>query len=502
MDYYEITPPTPRPYQIDLLNRSRAGAAQQGPPIRLLVQGETGSGKSIFASTMICRAYDKGKRSLFIARGRTLVNQFAKHLYNCNLPVGIIMAEHDHGVRDSPVQVASKDTLSSRFLRNHWIGLPDFDLVIIDEAHERGREWLELIARFNLVIGLTATPALPNGDGLGEPWKGLVCCESSQSLIAQGYLVPTRVFAPFVPDLKGVRKDSETGEYVAKQLAKRMDRPSLVGDIVSNWKKFAEGRPTIAFGCTIEHAKHIRDEFLKAGIRTQHIDQTTSDGERESIFDSTTQGTNLVITNVAVMTRGVDLPCLSCAILARPMASFTLFRQTIGRIKRPFQGKTDAIVIDHAGAVYRHGLPDEDVEWELGTAKNVQQKIEKERKEGIRDNPICCPECFAMFSGQKTCPNCGFLCTSASSTRKVKMANGILIEVGDVGDAAKQEAKDRYWKKCLFVMSHRKQTFLAARAMYKQKYKEWPTCKLMPDYELWSKPITEVFPWTQKAKVY
>ena len=35
----------------------------------------------------------------------------------------------------------------------------------------------------------------------------------------------------------------------------------------------------------------------------------------------------------------------------------------VGRVLRPAPGKVNAIVLDHSGAVYRHGLPEDYVEW-------------------------------------------------------------------------------------------------------------------------------------------
>ena len=37
----------------------------------------------------------------------------------------------------------------------------------------------------------------------------------------------------------------------------------------------------------------------------------------------------------------------------------------LGRVLRPATGKTDAIVLDHAGAIYEHGFIEEPVTWTL-----------------------------------------------------------------------------------------------------------------------------------------
>jgi hypothetical protein len=58
-------------------------------------------------------------------------------------------------------------------------------------------------------------------------------------------LVKTRVYAPTDPDLAGVK--TQAGDYVETQLADRMDKPKLIGDIVSTWHKYGERRKTVAF---------------------------------------------------------------------------------------------------------------------------------------------------------------------------------------------------------------------------------------------------------------
>jgi hypothetical protein len=40
-------------------------------------------------------------------------------------------------------------------------------------------------------------------------------------------------------------------------------------------------------------------------------------------------------------------------------------RQMIGRVLRPADGKPDAIILDHSGAVFRHGFAEDPVEWTL-----------------------------------------------------------------------------------------------------------------------------------------
>ena len=51
------------------------------------------------------------------------------------------------------------------------------------------------------------------------------------------WLVPVIYYAPTEPDLRGVK--TQAGDYVINQLSDRMNRKDLIGDVVSNWFKFA-----------------------------------------------------------------------------------------------------------------------------------------------------------------------------------------------------------------------------------------------------------------------
>ena len=49
-----------------------------------------------------------------------------------------------------------------------------------------------------------------------------------------------------------------------------------------------------------------------------------------------------------------------------------LYRQMIGRVLRPAEGKPDAIILDHSGAVFRHGFVEDPVEWTLDPDRHAE----------------------------------------------------------------------------------------------------------------------------------
>jgi superfamily II DNA or RNA helicase len=66
-----------------------------------------------------------------------------------------------------------------------------------------------------------------------------------------------------------------------------------------------------------------------------------------------------------VLTEVWDMPEVGCCVLARPTKKMGLYRQMVGRVLRPAPGKIDAIIIDHSGAVFRHGFAEDRVTWTL-----------------------------------------------------------------------------------------------------------------------------------------
>lgn len=491
---------TLRDYQLDLSDRLRAEVARiPDGKRRVILQAETGSGKMVISCDLIRRCHEKGLRALFIARGREIVNQASATLWEMGVPHGIIMAGED--CPPARVFVCSKDTLWSRAVKRRCMTMPQADLVIVDEAHESlARSWQKILDFYShaVLIGPTATPARPNGRGLGGLWQAMVQCVPPSRLIAGGWIVPCRAFAPYVPDLKGLPVGKD-GDYIRQELSKLMDKAQLTGNIVRTWRELASDRPTVVYACDLQHAKHLRDEFADAGVSVEYLDGDMPADLRDGIVQRATSGQTQVVVNVLVLRQGVDIPRLSCAVLARPTRSFVFFRQAVGRVKRPFPGKADALVIDHAGAVYAHGLPDDDVEWTLSPSERIEDL--RERKNGGR-KPLRCPKCHCMFSGTNICPNCHFELKRLPKVREAEP--GKLIEVTAADPFILHEDRVRYWHKCLATAAHRGRTCAAAAMMYEARMgaPPWKHSGLpnMPGRDQWKVPAADLFPQYVRAR--
>jgi len=389
-----------RPYQLDSVARIIAA-------IDPLVVAPTGSGKTVIASEIIRRAVNK--HVLFLAHRRELIKQTKKHLAEFGVPAGIILAGEPMDLTKA-VQVGSVQTFHSRYIR---VGkdLPHADIVFIDEAHHaRARTYRKIVESYPnaKIIGMTATPCRRDGRGLGGTFKTMIETPQIDELIKLSYLVPTRVYAPSTPDLRKVQ--TLHGDYVERELADVMDKPELVGDIVSHWHRLADRRKTVVFVTSVAHSIHLRDEFIKSGVKAEHIDGSTPKDERDEILAKLSRGEIEVVVNCMVLTEGWDQPDVACCVLARPTKSMGLFRQMVGRVLRPAPGKTDALILDHAGATFRHGFVEDPVYWTLDPDKKAVTPTNEARKDYASNSKLlACTQCSAIRTAGKPCPECGFL---------------------------------------------------------------------------------------------
>lgn len=372
--------------------------------LRVLLVCPTGGGKTVLASHIIESAITQfSRRVLFVAHRIELINQTAKQLAKFGVTdIGVIRGNDDRVNPDAMVQVASIDTLRNR-------EKPPADIVFVDEAHRAlANSYLELFVHYkdSLHIGLTATPFRTDNQGLGEVYKALVICAKPSQLIADKFIVEPRIFvAPILPDLDGVDISGMSHDYHNAQLAAAMQRGTLIGNLVEEWKKHAAGRRTVVFAVNIEHSKKIVEAFRAEGIAAAHLDANTSEDERTQILLRLEKYEIQVVSNCDVLSEGWDQPSVKCVALCRPTQSTRLHLQQCGRILRPWEGDvfseapTGALILDHAGNCFRHGLPQQDREFDLQYGQRNRQSL---------INLRTCDKCYAIWSGtSNVCPECG-----------------------------------------------------------------------------------------------
>jgi len=348
------------------------------------------------------------------------------------LPHGVIMSgvETSYG---SKIQVASIDTLLSWFVdKDSYRTDITFDLVVIDEAHshhakfarflkyhDNKREELGLHKAY--VIGLTATP---QAKGLADVYKEIVLGPSTEWLIEQKFLSPYRYFRATQGKLGLLVKRG--GEFTKESECAAMD--GLAGDLVRDWKQFAEGRPTVGFFPRRSHAKDAAVQLEAAGLRVAYVDGETPDDERRGIFRQLNYHQIDYLCNVQVVERGTDIPRIGCIQLCVAIGSLVRYRQMIGRGSRVHPDKTDVIILDHGSNVKRLGYFEDDPAWSL----DVTTKDPGEA--GVRPT-IECPRCAAIYRGGK-CKNCGY-----EPTPKERRSQGLDFDGRELKEVKREEKK-------------------------------------------------------------
>jgi DNA repair protein RadD len=379
----------------------------------VLLQGATGSGKSVIASDIIRRL---GKRTCwFIVPRRELIRQMAMQIPEASF----IAAGYPY--KNSRVHI-----VSSGSRRIFTVKAPDF--AFVDETHHGGSGLDKIISYLKAagtkIIGLSATPWKLSGQGLGCWYDDMIVGPSIRSLIDGGRLSDYRAFSPGKPDLSGIK--TVAGDYAKGQLSERMEQDRvLVGNAVKHYKDNAMGKLNISYCVSIRHSQIMNEKFNEQGVPSAHIDGTTPDDERKRIIRAFANRELLNLTNCSLLTFGFDLASQvnmpvtveSMSDLA-PTMSLALQMQKWGRVLRI--KPEPAIIFDHAGNIMKHDLPCEERKW---TLENRERKSSGEATIAVRQ----CVKCYFNFRPAPVCPSCGH--EQPAQPREVKEEDGELREI-------------------------------------------------------------------------
>lgn len=440
---------------------------------KLLLSAPTGSGKTEVACYMLQQSLRKGSKALFIVDRVVLVDQTSARLDRYGIGHGVLQAGHWRWRPYESLHVCSAQTLERR-------GIPECDVVFIDEAHCQRKKISECIREAKgVVIGLSATPFTR---GLGQLYEGIVNVTTTDKLIATGHLKPLRYYAASATiDTKGMKVIA--GEWSEADIEAR--GRAILGDIVTGWieqtrKHFGGPRKTLVFSATVAHGQELAQRFREAGFDFRQISYLDGDTEsRRAIFeefakpDSTIHG----LISCEVLTKGFDVPDVQVGISARPYRkSLSSHIQQLGRIMRPFPGHEYGLWLDHAGNVMRfHQDTLEFFENGINALDDGAHdaKVHQEPTEKVKAEIRCACGCV-LSPKDLVCPTCG-----AERKRRtlVDVAPG---ELQEVGAAFKRNRNSSVDEKAAFfaqlkhyAQSHGYASGWAAHK-YRERYGVWP----------------------------
>lgn len=369
---------------------------------RILIVSGCGTGKTFIAGNLIKVFVSQGKKVLFIVDRKELIDQTFSEFSKLDIDCGFIKSDYCEK-RSASTQIASVQTLPKRL----WWKEHNFDIVIVDEAHEVAfhnfvkKELMEEILPKSVFIGLTGTPyRLSSKESMKDIFNVMVKAPVPSEMQSKGYLVPTSYFSIGEVNLQGVK--SYKGDYKENDLSIVCDKPDIIEKIVKEWLRRAVGRRTIGFCVNVQHAENTCEAFRKHNIPCVVVTANTPMNTRRAYYDALSKGKLHVILSVDCLSKGFNEVSAEVALLLRPTKSKALYEQQIGRVLRESQetGKTDALILDQAGNVKRHGF-----------IEDIKVYRFERVKDSDESNPVPLKECEACshldYGFAKVCGDCG-----------------------------------------------------------------------------------------------
>ena len=452
-----------RDYQLKSQELLRQGFAN-GHRVQMLYL-PCGGGKTECAISFLDAARKKGNRSAMILDRIILCDQTSQRLQKYGIDHGVLQSGHWRYRPSEYIQVCSAQTLEKRG------AVPGVSLLIIDEAHDKREQTLEFI-RNNpsvKVIGLSASPCTK---GLGETYTNIVSPVSMKDLIDLGSLVPLKVFVAKEIDMTGAKKVA--GEWSDSEVSKRGKQ--ITGDVVAEWVKktheiFGKPEKTLVFCAGVDHGVDLANKFREQGYNFVCVSYKDDDQFKRDVMEDfarpDTSINGLIATNI--LSKGLDVPDVKIGISARPFSkSFSSHIQQLGRVMRPYPGKSFGVWLDHSNNYIRFREDWEDVfengftKLEDGKEKAKKEPDEKEKKEAK------CPACGALWPrGSDTCAHCGHVRERKSMVQSVP---GEMQELG----AMSREDKQSWWSMAQYKVQTGSWSDKRALANYREKFGVWP----------------------------
>ncbi len=423
----------------------------------------TGGGKTVIFAEIARLCHEAGTEAVIMVHRDTLLQQASDKLTDIDVLHSIIAPKRtDFGDR---VKIASVQTLARR------LDQYKFKLYIIDEGHHAiagsYRKILDADPDASVLL-VTATPLRMDGRGLGEIAQELIIGQSPRQLMDDGYLTEAVSYgASKVVDIARARTTG--GDYNVKDIQDIMDRKEITGDAVDHYRRLCPGAPAIAFCATVQHAQDVAAEYRSAGYKFESIDGKMPASVIRSRLGALKDKSLHGITSCDLISEGFDAPGVVAGILLRQTKSLAVYMQQVGRMLRPIYAKgmplntreerlaaiaasvkPRAIILDHAGNAFRHGLADEDREWTL-----------ESKKKRANDAPSTksCPNCFSYCRPwDKTCKTCGHVFVVVAQERETSYVPGNLAVIDPMTMRRfrrKEESEARTYKQLLELARQR-----------------------------------------------
>jgi superfamily II DNA or RNA helicase len=313
----------------------------------------TGLGKTVVMAETVATLLRDGAlprgRILVLAHTRPLVDQLIRTFWP-QLPRWVPthrLAESEEPRFWQGITFATVQSVVGRIDR-----LPEFDLVLVDEAHHIGAAtFLDTLDRIapQMVAGVTATPWRGDGFDIDTILGPALVKTGIDEGLRRGFLaeVDYRLMADNL-DWEFVQAAS-SNQYSLTQLNKRLIIPTRdeeAARVTVDTFRREKRRSGIVYCPSGLHAIEFAATLRQYGLRAEPILFNSDSRERAILLSRFSTGLLDFVTTVDLFNEGVDVPDVDMLVFMRTTHSRRIFVQQLGRGLRTAPGKDRVIVLD------------------------------------------------------------------------------------------------------------------------------------------------------------
>jgi DNA repair protein RadD len=159
-----------------------------------------------------------------------------------------------------------------------------------------------------------------------------------------------------------------------------------------------------------------------------------------------------------------------------------------------------ARVLDHSGAVFRHGFVEDPVSWTLDPDLRATNPKHAARSEDPASRLLECTQCGALRLAGEPCGHCGFL--PQRPPRAISFEDGDLAEIGrdrrTTPNIYDPELRNRWHAMFVHIATERGYKPGWTAYKYKEKFNAWPAWGGRPQP---IEPTPEVRSWVRSRQI-
>lgn len=177
-----------------------------------------------------------------------------------------------------------------------------------------------------------------------------------KTAVELGVLVPIRCIRVKTNiDLTDVRINGI--KYNSQDLESKLFIPERNQLIVDTYLKYVNGKKTVIFCASVDHAAEIAKLLRDNGVNAEAVSGRDRVEIREKVLKDYETGPTDVLCACDLLNEGWDSPHTTVLFMARPTMSKTIYMQQLGRGTRRCPGKDDLLVIDFVDNANMFNMP-------------------------------------------------------------------------------------------------------------------------------------------------